>query len=187
MISLEDILIFVGAIAGASVAAFIIWNSSKKVASLEFQLREQRENFSKDISELKETRNELIVEYNDRLSVNIKELTKDIADARIERREEIQKAMNSDKELISALQRQIDNTKSDIKDVAARVIIVNTKIDHVEKDIIELKKCDQENMRFFEVWNQRIEDRVEAVRTELGKFRSEFIQMFSAFHGNDKK
>ena len=182
MVSLNDIFIVVGLIAGTSVAAFIIWNSSKKIAGLEYQLKNQEEKFAKDIEELKETRHELIVEYNDRLTVNVKELLEKINDARSERREEIQKGIESYKENIIVTQRQLDNAKSDIKDVAARVIIVNTKIEHVEKDIVDLKVCDTEVKKFFADWNQRIEDRIEGVRIEVGKFREEFIHMFTGFH-----
>lgn len=182
MVNVNDVFLVVGMIAGVSVAAFIIWNSSKKIATLEFQLKNQHDKFDQDIRELKETRHELIVQYNDRLTMNVKELTEKISDAKVERRDDIQKAVDSDKEALNTIQKQLDAAKSDIKDVAARVIIVNTKIEHVEKDIVGLRECDAEVKKFFADWNQRIEDRVEQVREEFGKFRQEFVTLFSSFH-----
>lgn len=193
----NDILLIVGAVAGLSVGGFIIWNSSKKITNLENQIAQQKEKFEAELEEqedklggeiadLKEKRHALVVEYNDKLTSSIRDLESKVNTARIERREEITKSAMDQKEDIVTIQRQIDNLKSDIKDVAARVIIVDTKITHHDGDIIDLKKCDDEIKKFFADWNQRVEDRVEHVREELTKFRSEFVHMFSAFHAPNK-
>jgi predicted nucleic acid-binding Zn-ribbon protein len=129
----------------------IVWNMSKKFTTLENDGKTGKEAHYHDVKEIKENINNLE-----------KELIQRISDARVERKEEIAKTVGNNIDKFEALQKQIDGTKSDLKDVSTRVTQVNTKTEYIEKEIVELKECDAENKKFVIDWNQRIEDRIEA-------------------------
>ena len=139
-----------------SIVAFtaliaVIWNISRKFTTLELDAKTGKEQHFNDIARLENKINEFD-----------KNLVKQISDAKVERKEEISKALGNSVDRYEGLQRQIDGVRSDVKDQSSRITTVITKADFIEKQIKELKECDEKNMQFVTDWNQRIEDRIEA-------------------------
>lgn len=169
----------------------VIWNVSKKYALQDVDLRQLKERHCSDIeslkqtiikevTDLKESRANLLLQYSEKLR-NIENLaTNRIAETRLETKEEVGKATTQSKNNIDVIQRQIDNLKSDIKDLSTRITTVNTKTEYIEHEIVELKECDVSNHKFHSDWNQRVEDRIE-------NLRNEFLTMFTGFHGHGNK
>lgn len=79
---------------------------------------------------------------------------------RIERREEIAKAVSNQHDRFQALQSQIDGIKLDVKDSTSKIEIVKTKVETHENDITRVNNRIDKNIDFFTTWNQRIEDSV---------------------------
>jgi hypothetical protein len=162
VVSLVSFFIFLG----------IVWNMSKKFTTLENDAKVGKEQHNNDVKEMKEDVNQLE-----------KDLIQRISDAKVERKEEISKAVGNNFDKFENLQKQIDSSRSDMKDVSTRVTQVNTKTEYIEKEIKELKQCDQTNHDFHTKWTQRVEDRIEAARKETGALRHDFVNMFRSFHG----
>lgn len=165
----------VAAILGFIGLLVLVWNMSRRFTTLENDAKTGKEQHNNDVKSLKEDVNKLE-----------KELIQRISDTKVEQKEEIQKTVGNNFDRFENLQKQIDGSRSDLKDVSTRVTTVNTKTEYIEKEIGELKQCDAANHRFFTDWNQRIEDRIEEARNEIGKLRSEFVNMFTAFHSGKR-
>jgi archaellum component FlaC len=174
--SVTIIISIIGAIASIGIAFGIVWNMSKKFTTLENDAKAGKEAHYNDVKEIKENINNLE-----------KELIQRISDARVERKEEIAKTLGNHLSKFESIQKQIDSSRSDLKDVSTRVTQVNTKTEYIEKEIIELKECDASDHKFHTNWSQRIEDRIEEARKEIGELRQQFVDMFRSFHGDSGK
>lgn len=175
----------------------VIWNVSKKYTLQDADLKQLKELhvsdidtlkqlLAKEVTDLKESRANLLLQYSEKLR-NIESLaTNRIAETRLETKEEVSKSTNQSKNENTVIQRQVDNLKSDIKDLSTRITTVNTKTEYIETAIGELKQCDASNHKFHTDWNQRVEDTIKEVRVEIGQLRSEFLNMFTGFHGGNK-
>jgi predicted nucleic acid-binding Zn-ribbon protein len=151
---------------------FILWNSSRKITSME-----------KDIASVQKAREDDKVELVSKATEIHKQVTEEISrlelkisEAKVERKEDIIQATAILKNELAILQKQIDGIKIDIKEQSSRVTQNDTKIQTIEDTIKEIKEMLSEHTKFFTVWIQRVEDRIE-------NLRKEFIRMFTAFHG----
>ena len=162
-----DIAEITAIITGFSIVAFIIWNSSKKAASMEIKLNQIDKKQDKEITEIRREHNDDVVELRKEMSNQDNEAIKQIGIARVERKEEITKAIINQHERLEVLQRQIDQLKSDIKDLSTRITVSGTKSDVFEREVERLCEESAEAKKFFADWNQRIEDRIENSKKEL--------------------
>lgn len=152
-----------------SIVAFIsillvVWNMSRKFTTLENDAKTGKEQHYTDIKDIK-----------DKIQSIEKDLIQRISDAKVERKEEIASALGNNVAKFENLQKQIDSARSDMKDVSTRVTTVNTKTEHIENEIIELKDCDSSNHRFHIEEHRITNNKIEILR-------SEFINMFTSFH-----
>lgn len=135
-----------------AVAFGIVWNTSRRFSNIENDAKARKENHINDINTLK---------------IKIEEIDKNniqkYSDSKIERKEEIAKELSNQIGKFDVIQKQIDASRSDIKQVASTVTEVNTKVEYIERQIEELKQCDIENKRFFEKWIQRKEDDIKGM------------------------
>jgi len=145
----------VSLIAVAAIAA-VIWNMSRRFTTIEVSQQNMK----------------------DELHQTTKGLAEEINRQKIERQEDIGKALLSEKEELNIVQKQIDSSKGDIKGLLSKIEVNDTRINHSDEIHLELKdginrtrqeveKRIQEQVEFFTKWNQRIEDRIEDLRKQL--------------------
>jgi len=145
--------------------SLIIWNMSRRFTTMEVVQQNMR----------------------DELHTTTKGLADEISRQKIERQEDIGKALLQEKEELNQLQKQIDSSKGDIKSLLSKIEVNDTKIQQSEKVHEELKgetmrvhqeatKTIQQHVDFFAKWNQRIEDRIEDLRKQI-------IQMYQNTKG----
>lgn len=168
-----------GGIIIAAVTA--VWNLSKKINTLENDNKTGKEQHNKDIEaldekiqEIKEQRSTLVLEYSNKIQGIEKDLINLISEAKVERKEEITKALGNSKDEFALIQKQFDNLNLSIKDVSTRVTEVNTKVLYIEREIKDLKQCDKDNSAFHTDWTQRVEDRIK----ETDKYIRELVTRF---------
>lgn len=145
----------VSLIAVAAISA-IIWNMSRRFTTIEVSLQNMK----------------------DELHITTKGLAEEISRQKIERQEDIGRALLAEKEELNTVQKQIDSSRGDIKGLLSKIEVNDTRINHSDQIHSELKdnnnrtredlqKRIQEHVEFFSKWNQRIEDRIEDLRKQL--------------------
>jgi predicted nucleic acid-binding Zn-ribbon protein len=158
----------VSLIAVAAISA-IIWNMSRRFTTIEVSLQNVK----------------------DELHITTKGLAEEISRQKIERQEDIGKALIAEKEELNTIQKQIDMAKGDIKGLLSKIEVNDTRINHSDEVHTDLKgsingvrqdveKRIQEHVEFFSKWNQRIEDRIEDLRKQL-------IQMYQRENHDSSK
>jgi len=147
----------VSLIAVAAIAA-VIWNMSRRFTTIEVSQNNMK----------------------DELHTTTKGLAEEISRQKIERQEDISRALLAEKEEINQLQKQIDSTKSDVKSLLSKIEVNDTRINQSERVHEQLAdetarvhqeavKTIQTHVDFFAKWNQRIEDRIEDLRRQLSQ------------------
>jgi len=136
--------------------SLVIWNMSRRFTTMEVQQQNMKEE----------------------LHTTTKGLAEEISRQKIERQEDIGKALLQEKEELNMLQKQIDSSKGDLKGLLSKIEVNDTRIAQSERVHEELRqetsrvhqeatKVIQTHVDFFAKWNQRIEDRIEDLRRQL--------------------
>ena len=153
----------------------IIWNASKKIATIENDAKVGKEQHFNDVKEIKDKISEIERNFIQRAS-----------DFKSELKEEIESKVGNNVGKFDNLQKQISDLRSDLKDSSTRVTAVNTKLDEKEKQLNDIQDIIKENRSFHTEELHITDNTIEIVRREICELRNQFINMFRSFHGKSE-
>lgn len=153
------------AIVGGFIGIFtVIWRVSKNYNDQRNDITQLR----KEIAELKTLH---VGDYKDTNGMFDK--------MRIERREEITKALLNQHDKFEVQQKQIDSIRVDVKDVISKINIVDTKVGVHTEDIAKVNERIDKNLGFMTDWIQRVEDRITKVYDVIEGAKKELMGMMN--------
>jgi chromosome segregation ATPase len=172
-LSLEDLYFIVSIIIiiGSAICTIIyfIWNTSKKFTTLQLEKEQLLAQYERDLASIEKKH------LND-----VQALSNEIQRQTIERRDDMTQESLQRKDDLNNIQKQIESLKADVKGLLSKIEVNVAAIETSKEVHDELCQEDEKNVKFFTDWNQRIEDRIEALRKE-------YLHMLTVFHGPETK
>jgi hypothetical protein len=172
-LSLEDIyfitsiIVIVGG--GISTMLYFIWNTSRRFTTLHLEKEQLLAQYTRDLALIERKHLEDVKALQDEIQRQIIERKDDMTTESLQRKDDL-----------TNIQKQIDGVKSDVKSLLAKIEVNIANIEQSKEVHDELCEADERNIKFFTDWNQRIEDRIEALRKE-------YLHMLVSFHKPDTK
>jgi vancomycin resistance protein YoaR len=142
-------LLGVGVLTGLGALMVYVWNMSKQYTTMKLNIVNQEKKHVEDITVLRA-----------QIAETRKDLELKVSEAKVERREEISRAVENQTGKFIEQREQLTGIRSEVKDANTRVTVVSTKVDATEKEQANLHLKIDQNITFLTNWLNRVEDRI---------------------------